>query len=215
MPAYLFLWNPKADPSSFKDYERVCAAAAAGRPYESRWICPSTRPAEGDIAFMQRTGPHNNGVFARGAVTRGSHTDRGTRVVRLRLDAFLPLGREIPRSAIVARAKYAAPWMPMASGNVVPDQLHQAILDLWEQSAGYRALPVEADFSSADELVGLEGEERRRMTAHRKREWELRSAKIADTLRRHGRIVCEVPGCGFDFARVYGELGAGYVSGPG
>lgn len=32
MPAYLFLWNPKADPSSFKDYERVCAAAAAGRP---------------------------------------------------------------------------------------------------------------------------------------------------------------------------------------
>ncbi|MCZ2290606.1 MAG: HNH endonuclease [Burkholderiales bacterium] len=49
------------------------------------------------------------------------------------------------------------------------------------------------------------------MTAHRKREWELRSAKIADTLRRHGRIVCEVPGCGFDFARVYGELGAGYA----
>jgi hypothetical protein len=211
MPAYLFLWNPKTDPRSFKDYERVLADAAAGSAYETRWICPSTRPKEGDAAFMQRTGPAYNGVFAKGVVTRASYIDGDTRVVRLHLDSFLPSGQELTRSAIVARAGYKARWMPMASGNVIPNQLLQAILDLWREREKHVTHDLPAAFSAADELVGLEGEALRRMSIHRKREWELRSAKIADTLRRQGRLQCEVPGCGFDFLRVYGDLGRGYA----
>ena len=63
-----------------------------------------------------------------------------------------------------------------------------------------------------EELVGLEGELRLRMSAHRRREGALRAAKLADGLRRgKGSLKCEVPGCGFDFSQAYGALGSGYA----
>jgi len=49
------------------------------------------------------------------------------------------------------------------------------------------------------------------MIRHRKREQSLRERKISTVLKLTGTLACEVPGCGFDFARVYGELGAGYA----
>jgi len=62
-----------------------------------------------------------------------------------------------------------------------------------------------------EEYVGLEGAALRRMTVHRKRETKLRLAKIADSIRRNGRLYCEVKGCAFDFERTYGEVGRGYA----
>ena len=59
--------------------------------------------------------------------------------------------------------------------------------------------------------VGLsltEGEAVRSYRWHRKREKRLRKAKIREALARgDGRLRCEVPGCGFDFHEVYGEVG--------
>lgn len=136
MPAYLFLWNPTTDPDSFSSFARICADAVGGRPYKTRWICASTKPKKDDVSVMQRTGPKNNGVFARGVVTKGTYDDDGTRVVQLSLDDFLPVGQEPPRSESTGVAKYEARWMPMASGNMIPGQLYQAILDLWQQRVG-------------------------------------------------------------------------------
>ncbi len=62
-----------------------------------------------------------------------------------------------------------------------------------------------------EELVGLEGEVFLRMVLHRKREGTLRDAKVAETLRRTGRLACEVPSCSFDFFLVYGEAGRAYA----
>jgi 5-methylcytosine-specific restriction endonuclease McrA len=213
MPSYLFLWNPTKDTHSFRDYNRVRAEAEAGKPYVTRWICPSRRPRPGDIAYLQRTGPENNGVFARGVVTQGAHDNgNGVQVVRLTLDSFLPLGQEIARARIVAHAKYRRRWMPMASGNVIPEPILHSIEALWPR-ATRRQTPTEDDTDAlrAEELVGLEGQALRRMVLHRKRERSLRDRKIADTLNRGKALVCEVPGCGFDFARVYGSLGVGYA----
>lgn len=213
MPAYLFLWNPKKDPESFKDFDRVRTEAADGKSYETLWICPSRQPRKGDVAFLQRTGERHNGIFARGVVIRDPHEDHGTRLVGLSLDSFRPLGSELARSTIVARAKYDKPWTPMASGNIIPAPILSAIQSLWPESPHLRThvtQGTEDDFR-ADELVGLEGEVLRRLVVHRKRERELRERKIGDALLKSGRLVCEVTGCGFDFARVYGEIGAGYA----
>lgn len=63
-----------------------------------------------------------------------------------------------------------------------------------------------------EELIGLEGEARKHMVVHRTRERGLRVAKIQRALRaNNGRLRCEVPGCGFDFAQTYGELGRTYA----
>jgi putative restriction endonuclease len=57
-----------------------------------------------------------------------------------------------------------------------------------------------------------EGEERRRFGTHRHRERALRAKKIAQhKLLNKGKVICEVPGCGFDFALVYGEIGQDYA----
>ena len=132
MSSYLFLWNPTKDPRSFHDYSRVIADAAAGKAYVTRWICPSRRPQPGDLAYLQRTGPSNNGLFARGVVTRAVFKrDDGIQVVQLSLDRFLPLGAEISRAEILAHADFSGRWMPMASGNVIPEPIETAIRELW------------------------------------------------------------------------------------
>lgn len=58
------------------------------------------------------------------------------------------------------------------------------------------------------ELQAFEGKQKKRFVLHRSRESKLRNAKIQDALRNNaGRLRCEVPGCGFDFAATYGALG--------
>lgn len=58
----------------------------------------------------------------------------------------------------------------------------------------------------------LEGQTRAAMIKHRKRERAARTAKIEQALAHgNGRLLCEVPGCGFDFLAVYGEAGRGYA----
>jgi 5-methylcytosine-specific restriction protein A len=60
------------------------------------------------------------------------------------------------------------------------------------------------------ELSFFEGKSRWRFVLHRKREAELRRAKIAEAMSA-GKLVCEVPNCGFDFEERYGALGSGYA----
>lgn len=65
---------------------------------------------------------------------------------------------------------------------------------------------------SDSELEGFEGKWRSRFVVHRQRESKLRLGKIRDALRRdHGKLICEVPGCRFDFGARYGEIGMGYA----
>ena len=132
MSSYLFLWNPKKDTYSFADYDRILADAAEGKPYSKNWICPSKQPCPGDIAYVQRTGPKHNGIFAKGVVTTEAHWSKdGIQVVGLRLEQFLPIGLEIPRSAITDLADYHKNWCPMSSGNIIPDLIEGAIICLW------------------------------------------------------------------------------------
>ncbi|MDP2367701.1 HNH endonuclease [Rhodoferax sp.] len=213
LSSYLFLWNPNKDTRSFRGYEQVVADASVGKSYVTRWICPSQRPRPGDIAYMQRTGPKNNGVFARGVVTQGAHSqDDGMQVVCLSLDEFLPVGSELSRARIIAHSDYTSTWSPMASGNVIPERILAAIETLWPPSTTIEPIPlIDTDAFDVEELVGLEGEVLHRMIRHHKRERYLRDRKIADVLGSRGSLACQVPGCGFDFARAYGTLGEGYA----
>jgi 5-methylcytosine-specific restriction enzyme A len=63
-----------------------------------------------------------------------------------------------------------------------------------------------------EELEGFEDESKKRFVSHRQREAKLRGLRIADALRNNGgRLVCEVPNCGFDFMKCYGAIGDGYA----
>jgi predicted HNH restriction endonuclease len=69
--------------------------------------------------------------------------------------------------------------------------------------------PVNAQLENS---TAIEGSKQQRLSIHRQREISLRRAKL-DAFRRehHGRLFCEVPGCGFDFEIMYGHLGRGFA----
>lgn len=71
-------------------------------------------------------------------------------------------------------------------------------------------LPISA--SPDAELSWFEGRQRVSFILHRHREEKARRSKIADAKARNkGQLICEVQGCGFDFASQYGALGEGYA----
>jgi len=74
--------------------------------------------------------------------------------------------------------------------------------------------PERNDGYEEAEYMAHEGQAWKRLAliTQRKREWRLRTAKIKDALAKdNGRLVCEVPGCEFDFFQRYGELGRNYA----
>ncbi len=74
--------------------------------------------------------------------------------------------------------------------------------------------PVLPAVDSADlELSWFEAAKwKRAFVYHRRREAEARRKKIQEALRvNEGKLICEVPNCGFDFAEQYGALGEGYA----
>jgi hypothetical protein len=70
----------------------------------------------------------------------------------------------------------------------------------------------EIEIGAAEDDDGHEGELKTLLVRHRKREHKFRAKKITDVMQRNdGRLICEVPHCGFDFHARYGELGVGFV----
>jgi predicted HNH restriction endonuclease len=72
---------------------------------------------------------------------------------------------------------------------------------------------VEPPWIPDPETAAVEGQNQALLANHRRREQSLRRAKIEASRRSHpnGRLICEVPGCGFDFEAVYGQLGEGFA----
>lgn len=74
-------------------------------------------------------------------------------------------------------------------------------------------LPLEGDIGAPldPDHNAAEGAVRLFLRKHFERDAGLRRMKIRQVLADTGRLQCEVPGCGFDFAAVYGELGAEFA----
>lgn len=72
--------------------------------------------------------------------------------------------------------------------------------------------PAQDDDCPDEILQGFEGAPRRAFVTHRKREARMRAAKLAQARAlNRGRLLCEVPRCGFEFSSRYGDTGDGYI----
>jgi predicted HNH restriction endonuclease len=90
--------------------------------------------------------------------------------------------------------------------------------DVWSEFRRLAGLSAESvgglETHDADpELTAFEGETKIGFVLQRKREAWLRAAKISAALAASadGRLCCEVPGCGFDFESVYGDIGRDFA----
>lgn len=74
------------------------------------------------------------------------------------------------------------------------------------------AQPFQDVEPSDPEYVGFEGDMKLKYVKHRRRENRLRAKKImAAKYENGGRLICEVPGCGFDFYERYGPPGQDFA----
>jgi hypothetical protein len=72
--------------------------------------------------------------------------------------------------------------------------------------------PVDVIVDPSDPVLSsYEGQERWRFVRHRHREGRFRNAKIQEALKRDGKLVCQVPRCGFDFQKRYGTIGESFA----
>jgi hypothetical protein len=101
-------------------------------------------------------------------------------------------------------------WNTQASGIEIPSPAALQLEQLWSRHIGS---PLRLGMAVNDEEVfGFEGVSRRRFILHRSRESRARRAKIAAVLQiGDGALRCEVPGCGFEFEKMYGVLGKNFA----
>jgi predicted HNH restriction endonuclease len=111
------------------------------------------------------------------------------------------------------------PYQPSAESTkptATPGTEHPVLYKFFNQVAKRVAFNRNFTPNTADvvdnELAGFEGATKKLFIIHRKREARLRKLKIRQAQQLNkGHLICEVPNCGFNFAKRYGELGNGYA----
>ncbi len=91
--------------------------------------------------------------------------------------------------------------------------LHPPVRDALHELACFDEQLLGAGVSDSLAIAAREGAQIHRLVVHRHRENALRLAKLESVRKAHsrGRLICEVPGCGFDFEATYGAIGSGYA----
>lgn len=218
MSTYILTWNP--DSWAWDLLLETIDQLRAGKAAEERWSCGNTKSIPiGSRVFLLRQGVEPKGIMASGWTSSEPYEDRHWDDERRRrgdLANFVRFSYEAlldPASEPLLDPRHFPPgpvqdvyWSPQASGMSIPDEAAMQLEGLW--TAHMRGKPV---LGGPDpEMSAVEGAVRAKLVKHRSRERALRHAKIHAAMGQ-GSLLCEVPGCGFDFEARYGNLGRGYA----
>jgi predicted HNH restriction endonuclease len=171
----------------------------------------------GEPVFLLRQGAEPRGIFGFGRVTGTPWEGRHWKLLKKRAvyvdilieDLVDPASQPILAISQLKRLLPRGNWEPRASGQRVSPQVATALHRKWQEFRGGRRLVLGG---AAEEAAAFEGELKRGYVSHRRRENSLRAAKLLAFRATHsGRLFCEVPGCGFDFGRRYGEIAGEYA----
>lgn len=210
-------WNPDRWP--WETLAQDANQTARGSIVKESWSCVTKQIRPRDRVFLMMVGKRGRGIIASGWANSESRLYRHWDEERAALgeenqgvdcewEKILDYKVDRPLSLATLQREFGEfefNWTPQGSGIHIPEDLAEKLEALWTAHVGKSSLgSVDAD----EELIAMEGELRFVMIRHRRREQNLRSAKIQAALKTNaGRLRCEVPGCGFDFCEVYGELG--------
>jgi hypothetical protein len=213
---YLLTWNPIRKPRNWAEEAAMTAERIACLYWWSTGNRQNIQP--GDRLFLLKQGKEPKGIMGSGKAVSDVYEDehwdadatRGKTAlyVEVEFDRILdPETEEIlPLALLKEKLVEFRCWDTRGSG-ISLDGVAEELERLW------RSHLTKLDYSDPydEELAVCEGELEEALRSHRKREARLRSKKIAQVLRDKGKLECEVPGCGFDFLEVYGEIGRGFA----
>ena len=208
MSAYLYTWNPKR--WHWADQAQAVYEINNGDSYDIYWSCGNTKKiAVGDIFFLMRLGVDPKGIIGCGYVSSSPyllpHWDEekaaeGKTTLRTNL-LFKALSEKPIISLSALQDKYPSfKWTPEAGGLTVPDSIASGLFSEIQSNPLFGF----AQESPADVRLYAEGKAKTVTTKTYDRSPQARRACI-----EHYGYDCVV--CKFNFEKVYGEVGRGYV----
>jgi 5-methylcytosine-specific restriction protein A len=214
MATFLLAWNPKRWPCN--DIEEMSQSVQAGQLVTARWSCGnSKRLQRGDRVFFMRLGQEPKGIFASGFAIQGSYEDRHwdsdkassgetAMFVRVRFDSLLSPAKSdvLPRQLLDTEPFKEMHWDTQMSGVQVPDSVALELEKVWQEFSNSSSFlsPEEISDNNAHYEGGVQ-----QVTVNA---YE-RNTKARKSCVEYYGVSCFV--CGFDFSKVYGELGDGFI----
>lgn len=156
--AWLLSWNPENWPWDSLMADR--SATARGQPVTMPWRCASSKPKEGDAAYLTRTGVAPRGIVAAGTIVKapfeGPHYDHAkanagevASYVEVQFSSVRDAARDeiVPRETLVGRHP-GQEWSPQGSGILIEPAAARTLADLWTALP-----PVDVDPAEGTETV--------------------------------------------------------------
>jgi 5-methylcytosine-specific restriction protein A len=209
--AYILTWN--SDKWTWANYDQHILDTKNGKTVDEPWTTHNKGIAEGDRLFLLRQGEIRGLIGAGRAASdcffgdsevEGQKSEK-VRKVLVRFDVLLSDDEVLPTETLIeniAEVKWKSIY---ASGQKVPAECVGGLETLWQahlESIG------RVGYKSPDEVNAAshykEGATKQVTVNAYERNPEARKACIA-----HYGTACTV--CGFDFGKVYGELGEGFT----
>jgi 5-methylcytosine-specific restriction enzyme A len=213
MKTYLITWNPKR--WSWENLSEEAELVRRDGFVDDQWSCGRNRKIQkGDRVFLLRQGMEPKGIVGSGHVIRapfeGKHWDVSrpndkALYVGVRFDRILdPESDEVLETSSLARGALAdVYWKTQMSGIEIPDAAASELEAIWSGFSHNEALPV-----IPEEVVTpshfIEGATKKVSVNVFERNPKARKKCI-----EHFGARCSA--CGFDFEKVYGERGRGFI----
>jgi predicted HNH restriction endonuclease len=220
METFLLTWNPRKSKGCKPGV--IIRQIEARRPKPFVWSCGrSLQIRKGARLYFMKQGALPRGIIGSAVALSDSRVDESwncakakkgatSTYVNLRwLDMIDPAVKLPLDPSQFGGVMAEGHWRPQSSGTRIQPQVAKELERLWSAHVGSPKAAKKFEHVEADYV---EGKQSRIYTVHRKRERDLRDAKFALAKASNGgRLECEVPGCGFDFHKVYGAVGVDYA----
>lgn len=218
--SYLLTWNPNETP--WNDFQDDLRTAREQGYVDARWSCGNTKKiVEGDRLFWMRLGSEPRGIFASGWALSDSYEDfhwsestKPAQYVEAMWDVLLDpdQGEILSGSKLNTGVLAEMSWYPQRSGVSIREDIAAALEGVWahflasknivQQHTAEEMIVLPEEFP--DNFLYREGATKQVLVNAYERNAQARRACI-----RHYGLNCSV--CGFNFERVYGELGIGLI----
>jgi len=212
--AFLITWNPQQ--RRWHDMPTASPLTLSGELFQDWWGVRSKSVRIGSRLFLLRQGVEPRGIVGSGWATSAPRRrnppapGRINQVVDVVFDVLLDPAKYPP---LDWRTFTTAPlnkvhWKTQSSGIIVPDELEAEWRRHVHNTLGYIPAAINDSVNDPDEMEFPEGRGSYRLHRHIERNSQLIDAAKAKA-KRDGRLYCWV--CHFDFAKVYGKRGDGFI----
>jgi len=216
MATYIFTWNPSS--WQWPQYDDWVKKTRQGQLLADEWSCGNRRRiVRGDRVFLLRQRSYRGLIGAGWATSSprvGPHWDETQQdkkawYVNYQCEVLLPADDRLPVESLLA-GDLGVPWNKlMASGVQIPPESEEKLEELWRSHLAAIGWQQEVTYVSPDEVwcPSRYWEGSTQMVTVNRYE---RNAMAREACIEHYGARCAV--CRFDFSRVYGEIGAGYIN---